>query len=102
MKFKSGVDVSGMHDMMRYAFNALTAIHVEFGYESTITSGRDSKHGFKSKHYAGCAIDVRIRDLPTQLPHTKFAADIKTRLPFGFDVVTEQTHIHIEYDPKFQ
>lgn len=101
MKFKAGVDATGMHDMMSYAFHALEAIHSKFGYEATITSGRDGKHKENSLHYSGCAGDVRTRDLPRLFGPEKFAQEIRKRLPSGFDVIIHKTHIHVEYDPKY-
>lgn len=66
-------------------------------YEMTITSGNDSVHMKKSKHYTNEAIDIRCRDM-VRVSNT--VEHIKSFLGADFDVVYEVDHIHIEYDPK--
>lgn len=63
----------------------------------TITSGHDGQHMKGSKHYEGLAIDVRTRGYNAKFYHVLVRAAIAS---FGFDVVLEKDHIHIEYDPK--
>ena len=104
MKIKQGVDLTGMHPQMIHAFNALLAIHIDDGYEATVTSGREGKHSATSSHYSGNAIDVRTKDLPPTLPIETFAQDIRERLPVGFRVIIEgegqeHEHVHVQYRP---
>ena len=104
MRVKQGVDLTGMHPMMTFAFGALMAIHIDEGYEATITSGREGKHSPTSSHYAGNAIDIRTHDLPPTLPLELFAADIENRLPVWFQVIiegegTSTEHVHVQYRP---
>ena len=39
-----------------------SALKVLLAGEMTVTSARDGVHGVNSLHYAGCAVDLRIRD----------------------------------------
>lgn len=67
--------------------------------EIVITSILDGKHGYNSKHYVGDAIDIR-----TYIYTTAEIKDImkllKIELGEEYDVVQENNHIHIEFDPK--
>ncbi len=66
--------------------------------EFTITSGIDGKHSPNSLHYALRAIDIRTRTLA---PDTVDALvdDLRDTLGAGYDVVLEDDHIHVEFDP---
>jgi hypothetical protein len=63
-----------------------------------ITSARDSVHGKGSLHPKGLAIDLRTRDLEMSRI-IELASEIKATLGKNFDVVIEQDHLHVEYDP---
>jgi len=75
------------------------------GVDLVFTSGVDGKHGYRSKHYRGDAVDVRskhLRLLPTKL---KVLNSIREILGTSYDVILEDEgqpneHYHIEYDPK--
>lgn len=68
-------------------------------YEITITSAKDGKHSANSLHYEGKAVDIRTWDMkPGTIKST--ARVIADRLGGKYDVVVENNHIHIEYDPK--
>jgi hypothetical protein len=67
--------------------------------KATITSGTDGKHMADSLHYSGNAIDLRCRDInPGMMP--AYLAALKERLGPEFDIVLEEDHVHVEYDPK--
>jgi hypothetical protein len=72
-------------------------------YEATVTSGNDGKHSARSFHYNGNALDFRTKDLPRS-PYAVTAHDyamlIREGLTRDFDVVVEEDHIHVEFDPK--
>lgn len=72
----------------------------KLGLTLVITSGTDGVHMSGSKHYNGDALDVRISNLtPAELRST--LSDLTSRLsPLGFQVILEDDHIHIEYDPS--
>lgn len=67
--------------------------------EIIITAIFDGKHMTGSKHYNGNAFDMRKWIFtPSQL--NQFLTDLRANLGPDYDVVEEETHIHIEYDPK--
>lgn len=71
----------------------------------TITSVCDGKHMKGSKHYEGNAIDIRTRFKTSlsQMPKLDklfLAKRLKHALGKDYDVVIENTHIHIERDPE--
>lgn len=68
------------------------------GYEMTITSGKDGKHMKGSKHYSGNAIDIRIKDMKSDI--VILVNRLKNTLGRNFDVIKEIDHIHVEYDEK--
>jgi hypothetical protein len=50
-------------------------------------------------HYAGAAVDIRTRDLAPE-EQKKFEARVRECLGEDFDVVLEETHLHLEFQPK--
>ena len=54
----------------------------------------------KSKHSKGLAIDIRTYNLVTQEEIKKVHAKLVRELKEYYDVILENDHIHIEYDPK--
>jgi hypothetical protein len=81
-------------------------------YNLTITSGTDGKHtasnsghtkDFAGDEYFGFAMDLRTYDMPGgyrgQLAYTVVAAR-KAVLGPGYDVILEDTHIHVELDRR--
>ena len=56
-------------------------------------------HGAGSLHYAGQAVDIRTRDLVPEM-RQKIAARIRECVGEDFDVILEDTHLHVEYQPK--
>lgn len=72
-----------------------------FGYQATITSGRDGDHMEGSLHYVGRALDWRTwaDDHGTQIRASikeKIVDEIQREIGPRFDVVPEATHIHVE------
>lgn len=61
-----------------------------------ITSLTEGVHKVNSKHYSGNAMDIVP---PLHEPQRKLTKLI-TMLGKNYDVVNEQNHWHIEYDPK--
>ena len=102
LQFKVTTDMTGMHPMMNLALLVINDVFREMvGVEAVITSGRDGKHSSKSLHYAGQAIDLRTRHMD-DAQITIALRELQNRLePIGFDVILEQDHFHIEYQPKF-
>lgn len=100
MRIKAGVDLRGLVPQMALAAFVVEGVYVEVsGEQAVITSGADSKHGEKSLHPFGRALDFRTRHVSAGLM-PKIVAKIKDCLGGQFDVVLESDHLHVEFDPK--
>lgn len=67
-----------------------------------ITSGNDSKHMVRSKHYSDEALDIRSKNLD-DIDCALFMKIIRRRLGKNYQVILEDNnkpneHIHIEYE----
>lgn len=94
---------------------ALDEAYRQYDTELTITSGSEltTKHSRTSLHYAGRAVDTRTWtierfDLDAEAQH-RIAVNIKNiylgalGLPDDtIDIVLESTHMHHEWQPKYQ
>lgn len=69
------------------------------GQELTVTSVLDGTHSPHSRHYIGGAFDMRIWAFTTGQKE-KFLESIRPILGDHYDVVSEPSHIHIEFDPE--
>lgn len=96
MLIKAGVDISRLRRPIRKILNDLERIYRKFGYELVITSTYEGNHSPGSLHYANLAIDIRA----PKKDKAKIYEEIRKTLNDDYDVVNEDTHIHIEYDPK--
>src|SRR5690554_4562582 len=67
------------------------------GVDLWLTAGASGRHGRKSRHYSGLAVDLDILD---DRIRAEVAADLARALSPHYDVVNEATHIHIEFDPE--
>lgn len=99
MQLKQGVRLNGIKPELLVALLAANGIYTEAGYQMIVTSVTEGKHSRASKHYTGCAFDLRISHLSEGV-----ASNVVNRLTFAlgsdFDVILESDHIHVEYDPK--
>lgn len=96
IELKAGVELSGLSPQMVMA--ALVVCSLAEGEETVVvTSGSDSYHSSKSKHYRGDALDFRTRNRPDA---EAWAERVKAALGRDFDVILEETHLHVEYDPR--
>ena len=79
-------------------------VFAEFGLEALVTStGPGDREGVKSvegtKHGVGQAFDLRISSIPKS-KLTEVVEALKLALGDDYDVVLEEDHIHVEFDPK--
>ncbi len=81
------------------AYEEAEEIYGRLGYECVITSGTDGTHMWGSLHYGGQAIDLRTRMLPDGVDDV-IAAELRLALGDTYDVVAEETHLHLEFDPS--
>jgi len=67
-----------------------------------LTSVNDSVHMPKSKHYEGNAFDLRrpVHFFNYEGSIENMVGRFKLALGAHYDVVLEDDHIHVEYDPK--
>lgn len=105
MKIKSGVRLTGLTPQMALGCHVVDSTFKRLvpGYEPTVTSINDGKHGDKSKHYDGNGVDWRTKDYPGNKHQLR--DEVKKDLGDDFDVVLEaegqdNEHLHTEYDPK--
>ena len=114
MKYKSDVSIKFLYPVMAELQNAIQLSSPE-GYEPTITSANDGKHGVGSLHPDDKAYDIRVRDFPgfslQEFEETKFIIyewieriKIYLKNPNDFDIVfgdeNHRNHIHAEWDIK--
>jgi hypothetical protein len=111
MYLKKGASLEGASAKTISAVEIVNKIYESFGHELVVTSGTeghrgDKVHGDNSKHYTGDAFDCRTRIFVDEYnvrdePKIKAVAKaIREALGKEYDVVIENTHIHVEYDPK--
>lgn len=98
MTLKAGVILDGISPQIVLAMIVADQC---YGGALVITSVNDSKHMDTSKHYSGEAFDCRTKSAGIdQTQAQKIVNAMKERLGADFDVVLEDDHIHLEYDPK--
>ena len=97
MHFKPGVKVNGIKPEMIVALIVINACGGKQG--AVITSVVEGTHSRGSLHYVGYALDVRIRDRDAD-EVLMLVKKIRECLTDEYDVILEDTHIHIEFQPK--
>lgn len=112
MKTKdSSVNLVDLHPKMALVLPFLDRWwHANVGYELVVTSACDGEHGQYSRHYVGCAVDIRTWTTATsgiqinRSERTRLAQSLRNemRLRYGehFQVLPEATHFHIAFKPK--
>ena len=100
MLLKLGVDISRLDHSIRSKLDEIDKIlgPVTSGGEAIVTSTYEGTHSSGSLHYQHKAVDFRrsSSDAISQVAVNM----LKTALGTDYDVVLEDTHIHVEYDPK--
>lgn len=99
LELKDSVRIAGLRPEMVLAATIVSSIFDDMEKDCIITSAVDSKHGYGSLHFAGCALDFRIRHLEDGEAE-RIVMFMKDVLGQDFDVVLEETHIHLEFQPK--
>lgn len=109
MKPKSKrVKFEGIHPaMVPFMFRADEIVRKHLGYEMIITSCLDGKHSETSKHYLGCAWDIRTwkreNGRGQQIPWDKklaLADELNKEIP-EMQFIAEASHIHGEYEIRY-
>lgn len=97
---KQGVRIDKLQPQIVLGLITLNDIWERYGYgPCTVTSCCDGDHQPNSLHYVGRAVDIRTRYLHPD-DQKYIVSQIKSALGDNFDVVLEDDHIHLEYDPK--
>ena len=96
LQFKEGVQLTVTKAINEILYG-VELVYRGFQVSCVVTSGTDGVHGKESKHYTAEALDFRIRDLKPDQRNT-LVQSCKQVLGKGFDVVLEQTHLHVEKD----
>ena len=70
-----------------------------------ISSCTEGVHMRASPHYLGCAVDLRVSDLPAWISREAVRSQLADALGADFDVLLEYVgtpneHLHGEFDPK--
>lgn len=99
MRLKSGVRIGGLHGEAIVALMITNALAESRGFELVVTSCCEGAHSTGSRHYMGQAFDVRVSTIPESM-RANFRNELADRLGADFDVVLENDHIHVEFDPK--
>ena len=99
--FKKGVRFTPTLSPIWIGVQVAEQIYSEMGYDCVVTSWADGEHQETSLHWIGHAVDLRTAAAGIwQDEAREIAARMKMRLPDAeFDVVVEDNHIHLEYQP---
>lgn len=99
---KQGVSTRGIRPELVVAILAAKDVYNLYGVPFVITSLTDGVHSQTSLHYAGCAVDLRTRDIRGDQAKRVIVEGIKEALGGSpdYDVILEKDHIHLEYQPK--
>ena len=105
MKLKPGVLLGELTPQMVMGALIVKSVYQKLdpACSCTVTSANDSKHGDKSLHYEGNALDFRTHDFTANKLY--LVQEVKSSLGIHFDVVLEgvgtaNEHLHVEYQPK--
>jgi hypothetical protein len=98
VKLKEGVNLQGVVWEMFWAAVVAEKVYKRYGQECVITSANDGKHGNKTLHHQGKALDLRTWTVSGR--EHALAAELRNELGPDYDVVVESDHIHVEHDPE--
>ena len=104
ISLKPGVRIQGVRPEILFAVVVVHGVWAANKIEAVITSCVEGKHKRASKHYIGCAFDVRLKNVPKPA-RGGFVHEVEESLGEDFDVIWEGEgelweHLHVEYDPK--
>ena len=99
MRLKPGVKIMGVQPEIVYAIGVTADLLREHDIGFVITSIMDGVHSKGSRHYLGYAFDFRTRNMMRGQP-IQIKTLLQEALGQDYDVVLEETHIHVEMDVK--
>jgi len=98
-RIKAGVDIGELRAVMVVGLMVAQEAFGAVGKELVVTSGDDSKHSKNSLHYQNKALDLRTRHLAPGEGES-IVAQMQDNLGNDWDIILEDDHIHMEYDPS--
>lgn len=105
---KEGVMLNGLDSAVWEAVGRVAPLFAQLTPEKalTVTAGLDGKHMPGSKHYLGCAVDLRTHSVP-RAALGELLRDVKGLLNADFFVQIEglnepDEHMHLQYGLKGQ
>ena len=98
LKFKDGVFLDGLKQEALYAIDICLLTFHQMALPLVLTSCRDGEHAPYSHHYKGLAFDIRVWDISRRIPEV--CQKLQERLGPDYQVINEENHIHVEYDPS--
>lgn len=96
---KQGVTLGNLEPEMWLALKVFYDLFEVVGKPLVVTSTDDGIHRTGSLHYVGLACDVRTRQLTAE-ELQNMVRKARTILGINYDIILEQTHVHIEFDFK--
>ena len=102
INFKEGVTPDKLKDITFRAIFACAKVFDSINQIPTITSTHEGKHLPNSYHYIGQAFDIRTFRLhTTAIPRIcERLTEELHKISTDFQVIQEDTHIHIEFDNR--
>ena len=98
MQIKKGAKVNGVKPEILLALVVADGIYKDLGHELVVTELTGGKHKSGSSHYVGLGADLRTRYFDDR--GVAAAKILSHKLGDEYDVILEETHIHIQYKPK--
>ena len=102
-------DILGLHPIFGHALHNLDELWRDVvGHQLHILHGLDGEHSPYSRHYQGCAVDVRTWVNPsdktsgqiTGVEREALLSETRKILGKNFWVLDHGTHFHISFRPK--
>lgn len=100
MQLKPGVRITGIRPEIVLALMTAESLFEKRNTPLVVTAALDGKHQIGSLHYSGAAVDLRTKHLPSQQSTSLLADELRGALGPDFDVVVEEDHLHVEFQPK--
>ncbi len=96
IRLAASVKVQGVRPELLLGLLIITDLCNAWGVTALVTALLNGKHMLNSLHYTGAAVDF-VSDLGVH--RELFVEELRTRLGVTYDVIDEDTHIHVEYQP---
>jgi len=98
LAFKKDVSLVGMQSEAIHGIDICLSVFHQAGLKMTLTSCRDGNHSRYSHHFKGLAWDIRVWDIKGRIQW--MCGQLQDALGSEYQVINEEDHIHVEYDPE--